>query len=202
MINISQRVLHAIGLIEQGKYEFALEQAAIAIDISAQRFYQSAYSASSVYKNFLDEYHWVMELMALNGIDLKSSCFSNFTILRQNGQRIHKPQLSDILYHSVRCSLIHNTGVPANLVFNRERKIVLADEYISLPEQVIWGMLASIVFSKCNASEKSEGDYFISYEDHRFPIRENWGREDLLRSLYEQHVKIKVALNIPPLQKS
>jgi hypothetical protein len=61
-------------------------------------------------------------------------------------------------------------------------------------------MLALIVFSKGNASENSEGDYLFSYEDHRFLIRENWGREDLLRPLRDRYVKIKVALNIPPLR--
>ena len=202
MIEVSQRVLHAIDLMAQGKYEFALEQAAIAIDISAQRFYKVQPSQRNLYKVFLDEYCWVIELMALNGIDVKNSFFSNFTILKPDGKRIEKPRLSDILYHSVRCNLIHSTGVPLKLRFVSGRIVKLADEYIALPEQVIWGMLASIVFSKCNISEKSEGDYFINYENSHFLIRESWGREDLLQSLYEQHVKIKVKLNIPSLQKN
>jgi hypothetical protein len=39
MITISQRVLHAIELMRQGKYEFALEQAAFALHLLKQSFF-------------------------------------------------------------------------------------------------------------------------------------------------------------------
>lgn len=200
MITIPDRVYHSIDCLERGQFEFALEQAAIAVDITAQHNYKKTRSSKSTYKSFLKEYYWVMELMALGGVDLHNSTFSNFSI-EDNGKIIEKPNLSDLIYHIVRCSLVHGAGLPKNLVFVPERCITLAHEYISLPVQVIWGLLATVVFAKVNFNEKSEGEYFFTYEHEKFLIRDCWGGEDLLRPFFDQHIKLRVALNIPRLPK-
>ena len=196
MITISQRVLHAIDSIERGEYEYALEDATIAIDVSARRRVGKSQSARSDYKAFLSEYFWVIELMALNGIDLEKSVFANLTI-----EGVSVPKLPDLIYHVVRCGLVHSTGLPSNLAFVPGRVASFSHEQISLPAQVIWGLLASVVFAKVNASEKSVGDYFFTCESSRFLIRDSWGKADLLRPLYDSHVKVRVALNITPFPK-
>jgi hypothetical protein len=196
MITVAQRVMHAIDGIGRGEYEYALEDAAVAIDISAQRHAGKSSSGRSDYKAFLEQYFWVIELMALNGIDLQKSVFENLTI-----EGISAPKLPDLIYHVVRCGLVHSTGLPPNLVFVPGRVASFAHEHTSLPAQMIWGLLAIVVFAKVNASEKSVGDYFFNYEDSRFLIRDNWGKEDLLRTLYDKHVKVRVALNIRPFPK-
>jgi hypothetical protein len=196
MITVAQRVMHAIDSVGRGEYEFALEDAAVAIDISAQRHFGKQQSAKSDYKAFLDEYFWLIELMALNGINLETSIFQNLTI-----PGVPVPRMPDLVYHIVRCGLVLSTGLPPNVVFVPGRGALFAHEYVSLPEQVIWGLLASVVFAKANSAEKSDGDCFLSYENLRFSIRDHWGREDLIRPIYDQHVKVRVALDITPFNQ-
>jgi hypothetical protein len=199
MITVAERVLYAIDLIETGKFELALEQAAIGIDISSQRFYKKTVSSNKDYKNFLKEYYWAIELMALNGIDLEETFFQNFTVL-DSKKVLEKPTLADIIYHSVRCSLIHSTGLPDNLTFNAERKVFCGPNYISLPIEIIWGLLAAVVFATVNACEHSQGDYFLKYESSHFLIRDSWGKEALLREVCSRHVTVRVALHITKFQ--
>jgi hypothetical protein len=164
MITVAERILHAIELYEDGKYEFALEQAVIAIDISAQRYNKESFSSRTGFIKYLRDHYWIIELMALNGVDLNNSCFSNFTIIAQKGKLIDKPNLWDILYHSVRCELVHSTGIPPTLDFVEEDVITCSQEYISLPSRIFWALLSVVVFSEVNISEKSEGNYYLSYD--------------------------------------
>jgi hypothetical protein len=52
MIKIAKRVMHAIDLIELEEFELALEQAAICIDVSFQRFYKKIDSNRFDFKKF------------------------------------------------------------------------------------------------------------------------------------------------------
>ncbi len=196
MISVADRVIHAIEAYARGEFEFALEDAAVAVDISAQRYFKKTRSSKADYKAFLNHYLWLIELMALNGIDLQNSVFSNFTI-----PGVQVTGISDILYHVVRCGLVHSTGLPVNLAFTSGRHAVFAHEFIALPAQVIWGLLATVVFAKVNSQEVSRGDYFLSYEENRFPIRDYWGREDLIRPFYDKYVQVRVTLNMAPFDK-
>jgi hypothetical protein len=193
MITLAQRVYHAIDSFERGEYEFALEDAAVAIDITAQRHFQKEKSSKSDYKSLLDEYFWLIELMALNGIDLQNSFFQNVSI-----PGVVKPRMPDIIYHMVRCGLVHSTGLPKSLVFVPGRVASFAHNFISLPAQTLWGLLSIAVFAKANADEVSDGDYFLSYESQQFSIKSYWGKEDLIRPIYDKEVETRVAMEMTP----
>jgi hypothetical protein len=195
MISVADRVLHAIDSFERGEFEFALTDAAIAIDISAQSFFNKTHSSRRDYKQFISQNFWLIELMALNGLDLEKTTFHNFVI-----PKVANPKFGDLIYHLIRCSLVHDTGLPGSVRFEPGNKVTLADNFISLPISVFWGLLSIVVFAKVNALEKSAGEYFLSYTEpdltieHKFLIREYWGKEDEIRLLYQKHVTTRVEL--------
>jgi len=195
MITLAHRVTHAIDAVARGEYEFALEDAAVAIDISAQRVAAANRSSKANYKEFLERQFWLVELMALNGIAIPESVFGNVEVSGIKGPA----KFSDIIYHLVRCGLVHSTGLPASVRFEDCRGVFLADNLIVLPSQVLWGLLAAVVFAPTNAGEQSEGDYFLECAGHRFRIADSWGKEDLIRPLYEAEVRTRVPLLIPRL---
>lgn len=195
MISVADRVLHAINSVEREEFEFALTDVAIAIDISAQRFFRKTHSNRNDYKQFLAQYFWLIELIALNGLDLEKTTFHNLII-----PNVPDPKFWDLIYHLIRCTLVHDTGIPGNVRFEPGNKVTLADNFIILPTRVLWGLLFMVVFAKVNAQEKSQGEYFLSFTEpdltteHKFLIRDSWGKEDEIRLLYQQHVKIRVDL--------
>ncbi|MGE0670647.1 MAG: hypothetical protein AB7H48_04270 [Parachlamydiales bacterium] len=200
MIKISKRVLHAINLLSQGEYEFALQEAVIAIDVSAKKYYSSEKSSAKNYKNLLREYYWILELFGLNGVNLLQSSFSNLKVMDQ-GKIIANPNLFDIIYHIMRCHLVHNSGIPENMEFNYDRDLIIAKEFISLPIGVIWGLLAIVVFSKINIEETSEGNAYFTYTQidsvsEKWEVSTHWGKEEVLRRTYEQYVKTRVNFQI------
>jgi hypothetical protein len=189
--------------MQQGKYELALEQAVIAIDVSVQKYYNLIESSTENYKKFLREYFWVLELMGLNGIDVRESLFCNLTVMKR-GKKIDKPDLFDVIYHTMRCCLVHSTGMPQNVTFNHDRYLLIAKEFISLPIGVVWGLLAIVVFAKINSGETSEGNVYFTYTQtggilEQWQISTHWGKEEVLHKAYDQYVKIRVNLQIPTI---
>jgi hypothetical protein len=131
-ISIGDRIRHAIDDVARGEFELALQHACIAIDITAKRHFKSDRSSGMLYKKLLDEYAWIIELMSMGGINLGDTVFSNFLI---DGNA--EPKFSDIIYHVVRWNLVHDEGVPANLIFAEGDRIAIANGTIVLPKKVI-----------------------------------------------------------------
>lgn len=111
-ITIGDRVKLAIDEVQQGRFELALEHACIALDITSKRHYSSDRSTRGLFKRLLDEYVWIIELMSLGGLDIEKSCFGNFPL-----PDIPEPKIKDVIYHVVRCNLVHDEGLPENLIF-------------------------------------------------------------------------------------
>ncbi|ODA66851.1 hypothetical protein A7A08_02148 [Methyloligella halotolerans] len=191
MISLAQRVIHALVEMDRGDVEFALQDAAIAVDVSAKRMFPDLHPRNgSRYKRFLEEYFWVIELMAFGGIDIQKSSFASIPI-----PNVSKPTLADVIYHLVRCNIIHEGGLPENIYLRPDHTIHFAKGVLGLPTQLVFALLSAVVFSRVNANEQSQGEAFLSYEDTKFLIADSWGREELLKPLFEKHVKCRVILS-------
>jgi len=193
MITLGQRVQLAIDEVEQNRFELALQHAAIAIDITAKRQYKSAKSSKSNYKRLLKDYSWLIELMAFGGINLDESKFGNFPI---DGNP--KPSFQDLIYHVVRCNLVHDEGVPDNFEFTDSDTIIMRKDHLVFPKKLIWALLAVIVFCPCNSHEKTADGYWLSIFENRFIINDFWGQECVARIVYEKRKPIRVGIICPP----
>jgi len=197
MITIGQRVQYAIEAVERGEFEHALEHVSIAIDITAKKYYQAPKSTNANYKNLLKEYSWLIEIMSLGGINLDESKFGNYPVVTAYGKEITEPTFQDFLYHIVRCGLSYDESSSANFSFIEGNSIILSGNTIALPKKLIWGLLAVIVFCPINAMQRTSDGYWLSLFEHKFVINEAWGKEDLIRRIYDERNLTSVILNIP-----
>ncbi|MEO1038435.1 MAG: hypothetical protein AAFX09_02740 [Pseudomonadota bacterium] len=195
MLTVSDRVHHCIDLMAKGQVEFALEQACIAIDVTSKRFFNLPRSEGKRYKDFIENYSFIIELMALQGVDLEKTQFSNMDILDYKGSLISEPKISDLIYHLMRCNLIHDTGLPKNVRLLKGNRVYLGANSIVLPEAIVWGLLAIVVFCPANEDEHSCRGYFLSCgENYRWVIDQVWGMEDLVQEAFKAEVTTRVWL--------
>lgn len=109
---------------------------------------------------------------------------------------------ADIIYEQFRCNQAHGSDIPDIFTFSESKDHVTHWEFSKdsfvMPDRVIWALLASVVFSKVNQSENSKGDYefWFSNPNQRisFPIANSWGKEDEVKSFFEQMNKVRVTL--------
>ena len=92
-----------------------------------------------------------------------------------------------MLYDVVRCTAVHEAGLPDNLRFTKESVIQLGlDGELVLPIDVIDGLLIAIVASPKNAGEQVEGIPVFSFQENRIRVAELWGK----RSKIEEFIGI------------
>lgn len=84
----------------------------------------------------------------------------------------------DIFYHAVRCSLLHNGDLPANLKFEDRGMIIVNDEGLTLPSRLIYGLIIAIIACPVNATEVLSENLFLETEFGLFVIHEYWGQRD------------------------
>lgn len=150
MITVGDRVRYAIEDIEKGRFEVALHHIAVALDVTAQRRNNSTHSSKTHYKSLLIEYAWLIEMMAFHGVNSETSVFGNYPI-KGNVE----PTFADLIYHVVRCSLVHDVGLPDNFSFTKQNLIIYEYKKLIFPEKLIWGLIAIVVFSPENKGEKT-----------------------------------------------
>lgn len=192
MITVGDRVKHAIDEIGADRFELAMNHVVIALDITARRHYKKNKSGRSDYKNLIKDYTWLLEMMSFLGINIEESLFGNYPIEGNN-----EPTLRDLIYHVIRCSIVHDEGIPNNFLFSDSDHIQLWKNNIVLPKKLIWGLLSIIVFCPCNKNEKIDPNYWLGIFERKFIINNSWGNESAARAIYDSLEPIRVTLNIP-----
>jgi hypothetical protein len=196
MITIGQRVQYSIEAVERGEFEHALEHASIALVLTAKAYYKTSKNNDANYKDFLKEYSWLIEMMSLGSVNLDESKFGNYPLESLSGEEIKDPTFQDFLYHIVRCGLANDEALPPCFSFKSKEGFIYNADIIALPNKLIWGLLAAIVFCPINAMQKTSDGYWLSLAEHKFIINETWGKEDLILQIYEERQPTSFALNI------
>lgn len=85
--------------------------------------------------------------------------------------------MPEMLYDVVRCTALHEAGLPSNLQFTDNPVIQLGlDGELVLPIDVIYGLLIAIVASPKNANERAKGNATFSFGGKSIPLNELWGK--------------------------
>lgn len=194
-MKLAQHVLYAIDDAEANKFESALLHACIAIDTTAKRFARANPKVRDRYVACLRHYYWILEPMLGPGINLVETKFENI----QLGKNC-SPDLAEIVYEIFRCSHAHGDEVPTAFSViptsgSANSKWSFGNGELHMPDRILWALLAVAVFSRVNTHEKSDRNYYLSLGDHRFLLREWWGREDDFRVIADQYNQTRVTLD-------
>lgn len=194
MPTIGERVKYAIDHMERGEIYAALEHACNALDVTSQRYYEQKTSSRRHFKNIIKKYSWLVEFMALGGINLDETIFDNFPITDGVREPILKPDFSDLMYHVVRCGLVHSDSLSKGFSFHKEGAVLLAESTIIFPETVVWGILSISIFCPINKDEITAPDYWIGFFQNRLVINDFRGNESIARHLTNRYPLPRVTL--------
>ena len=179
MITIGDRVREAIDYMSKGQIEYALTPACIALDLTAKKITGRTKSLKSDYKKFVSDFTWLISYMGLPGLVAKSIevPFEHPDIEKNNDGFC---RIEDIIYHAIRCELVHSTGPDTKIKWS-DRIAIESDGpgSLTLSNKFPWGIIGAIVFCPANHNENIEETYWISMDGFKFFIQEVWGREDL-----------------------
>lgn len=187
-MSVGERIQSAIAAIERCAVNDALIQVSIAIDATAAR--ETGVGGRTSYKDFI---HRNMDVITKTGFG-PGSILSLHVVLDHPGIKPASDgtcALHDVLYHAVRCALLHEATLPQNLRFETESRIWYDNGVLVLPLGLVLGLIIGVITSKANACERVASPCTFNLGECRLPINALWGRKDevmwLLRSLDMYH---------------
>lgn len=177
-MTISELVQEAIRHLSSGDPEQALVQVSIAIDKTSQQECPTLKQTGPRYKQFL---HDNLQLIGGAAIGIWATGF--FRVNYRHPEITPDAQgyatLEQIVYHAVRCGLLHAGELPKDIQFTTERKMRVdpATNSLLLPYSLIIGLVLAVVGAPTNADQTSPADFTLRMDNKVVQINNFWGNK-------------------------
>lgn len=182
-VSIGDRIQNMVDFMVKGKFDSALSEVCIAIDITSQLYYSSTQSNNKLYKSFLKENMWLILMTGMAAVtdSIKVPFLHKDIKSDQNGYCT----LEEIIYHVMRCGLAHGTGAGNKIIWSINGMTISIDGNgnLVLSPSFIWGMALSVIACPNNAKEKVGDTYWLSTATFKYLINDLWGRLDSVKTM-------------------
>ena len=181
-------VQEAIDFTDRGLFETAFVSACAAVSKTLKNAFEKERATEADYKKFLEE-NW--QLILFMGVPAALQEIETPFELQKTapGFRTNYP-LENFLFNAV-----HQTAVsgklPAAFTFNSNNFLEMNVGRVLLPVNLIWGLLASVIFHPANKNETIPDKYWFRIADFKMFISELWGRRDLAERIMKFYLERK-----------
>ena len=184
-MGIKQRIKEAIDKLAMNDFENALIQTLIALDSTAKKEGLGKKNADRC-KKFIDRNRNLITRVSFGLLEFQGPVSLQYDFSGQNTEK----SFEEIIYHVIRCSLLHEGTIPAEVEFTKDIKFgVQTDGKILLPERIVFGLIMAVVGSKANENERIGQFYSFNLDDERYYINDFWGDRGKILNLFRHHAK-------------
>ncbi len=192
MVSVGRRVQEAIDDMERGEINLALTAACIALDVTSQRYASSTQAGRAHFKKFIKDYLWLITYVGFPGL-MASTVRVPFVHPNIKPDMAGTVGLEDIIYHLIRCTLVHSDEKATKIVWNKVLALGLDQQgNLILNQCLVWGILAAIIMSPVNKEERVPDSYWLSIGSFKMFISELWGRVDLAKRIVKVNTGIEL----------
>ena len=191
-VSVGQRVQSMIYHMSKGEIELALSDICIAIDITSQKYYNEPNSSASCYKRFLKENIWMIVVTGMGSL-ITEAVKLPFTHKDIKSDYEGYCTLEQIIYHVMRCGLIHGTGEESKIVWNTNVPLAIdKDQNLNISPSFIWGLALCVITCPVNLHERV-GDYcWISMATFKYLINDLWGKRDSVKNMIKSQYDVTI----------
>jgi hypothetical protein len=194
-LDIETRVELALTATERRDFIGALGLILPALEATARKSYGTSKLTSDAVKNFIRNKYFILEPFSLTGLDMANSKYPAIEIDTDNDKKIDNPDTADIIYHCYRNALAHGHDLSKKFVLSQPVSALsqgwnfhFGNGRVHLPVNIVWAIIAVVVFSKENKDlKKFTGSYLSLAIDDKainFTVGLLWGQEDLIRQFF------------------
>lgn len=178
-MGIGKFISSAIENYHNGNYSVALALTCSAVDATARKIYPALNNNERI-KLFIHENMRIVSFFGLPGISTGGLRIKCDSIPEINKDRSNLAGLEDIIYYAIRCSLIHECIPDPRIEFIDKTRIGDLNGRFTLPSQIIWGLIFSVVLSEANTNEELDISLDIRILDNEYKLSELWGKKEEL----------------------
>jgi hypothetical protein len=193
MLSVGQRVKEAIDYMGTGQVVSALTPTCIALDITAQRVAGAKRSGRKIFKDFIQKSMWLITLIGFPGL-MSSEVRVPFHHPEIPPNSTGTVGIDEIVYHVLRCGSVHSDEKNSKITWNKNISLGIDHNTgnLVLHEQLVWGLLAAVIFMPENKDEQIPDTYWISIWGFKNFVTEFWGRIDLAKRIAKEVTGITI----------
>lgn len=189
-VSVGQRVQSMIDHMSKGEVELALSDICIAIDITSQKYYNEPASSASCYKRFLKENIWMIVVTGMGSL-VTEAIKLPFTHKDIKSDDEGYCTLEQIIYHVMRCGLIHGTGEDSKIIWNNRIPLALdKDGNLNLSPSFIWGFALCVITCPVNREEKVRDTCWVSTASFKYLINDLWGQRESVKKMIKSQFNV------------
>jgi len=174
-MSVGSQVADAMRKLSGGRFEDAVVTASVALSATARLEYPKDGDKAACRK-FLEQNLPIISKIGWVSFGVSQPINFGYRRLDSRTPCISVRTMPEMLYDVVRCTAVHEAGLPDNLRFTKQSVIQTGlDGELVLPIDVIYGLLLAIVASPKNADEQVEGDPVFSFGGKIIRVNELWG---------------------------
>ena len=178
---IGRKIDKAMFEVLYGSLEEALLQACIAVDATASRLFPGKGTAARNIEFLHEDIQLIFLVATARQFRVeKPSIRLGIVHPDLKGTPGKVASLEEIIYHVLRCSLVHEGELPSEISLTSRNQVGWRFEVNKngkpsvLPWQIILGLVLAVVGASVNASERTKNSYVID----RIELNKYWGQRD------------------------
>ena len=169
-----------------GKMDVSLALICSALDVTAKKVFPNETDNSKRNKKFMKEYMHIITRFGFPGIitskeEIRIKCVNVPNLKPDNEGYVG---IEDIIYHTIRCGLIHECDIEQSIEFTDETLIGDFINKFKVPKQLFWGLTLATILCEKNKEEVSF-DKVIKLGNKDFQIGELWGKEHEIQRMID-----------------
>ena len=189
-ITVGDRIDNVIKDMDLKKYDHALSEVCIAIDLSAKKHYGLQRSSRRAYQKFLQENMWIILVTAFGGV-IASGIKIPFQHADLESDEQGYCTLEQIVYFVMRCGFVHGTGEDSKIVWNPRVQLEIdSSGQLQLTPSFIWGLVVAVVACKENINERVGDTAWIQTMTFKYLVNDLWGKESSLYNMVKSQIGI------------
>lgn len=179
-MSISSFIVAGIEQHNNQKRDVSLSLVCSALDATAKKIFPSE-NNNQRNKKFIRKYMPMITLFGFPGIIAGGILIKCHNVPNLKTDKDGYVGIEDIIYHTIRCGLIHECEIENLIEFTDET--IIGDFYdkFKVPKQLFWGLALSVILCEQNKNESTRENVFINIADCTFDINELWGQENKLQ---------------------
>ncbi len=175
-MSIGTFVSTSLELMSEGKYDVALSLACSAVDATSAKCFPIEKSNNARYKSFLMKNMRIVTTYGMPGMSAGGIRIKCVNIPDLNTDADNMAGLEDILYHVIRCGLIHQCEIEERIEFTEQTMLGDFKGKFRIPFAIIFGLIMAVVLSKENSSETMLSPKEMIINGENVNLNSLWGK--------------------------
>mgnify|MGYP000288195872 CR=1 FL=1 len=178
-MSIGSFISSSLDLLKAEIYDVALSLACSAVDATSAKMYPDEKYNNVRYKSFLKENMRIVTTFGMPGVSaggIKIKCV-NIPGLKTDKESM--ASLEDIIYHIIRCGLIHQCEIEDRIEFTEKTMLGDFENKFRIPYAIIFGLVMAVILAKVNSSENMKSSHKIEIGGKAINLNSLWGKVEL-----------------------